>query len=79
MQNHTDGPDPLHINVQKAYELRYWAHTFGCTTDELLAAVNKVGNQTQVVQSYLLKKKPPSNDIFSFMVNWINTTSKRVL
>lgn len=38
------GPqDRARINVNEDHELRYWCGKFGCTADELRAAVGKVG------------------------------------
>ncbi|MCU1326433.1 MAG: hypothetical protein JWN34_1803 [Bryobacterales bacterium] len=35
--------DAQRINVNEAYELRDWSQKFGCTPEQLKAAVAKVG------------------------------------
>ncbi|MCU1325291.1 MAG: hypothetical protein JWN34_661 [Bryobacterales bacterium] len=35
--------DAQRININERYELQYWTEKFGCTIDELKAAVAKVG------------------------------------
>jgi len=35
--------DPQRVNVSNDYEVPYWTDLFGCTTEELQAAVRNVG------------------------------------
>ena len=48
------GPaDRMRINVNEAWELSYWIKEFGCTADQLRAAVNAVGVMVADVRRYL--------------------------
>jgi hypothetical protein len=48
------GPqDAARINVHEDYEVRYWTEKFGCTKEELQAAVNKVGVSAAAVEKAL--------------------------
>jgi hypothetical protein len=45
------GPqDRSRINLDQAYEVRYWSKQLGCTEDELREAVRKVGNSADAVR-----------------------------
>ena len=35
--------DALRVNVNEPYEVEYWCKKFGCTSEELKAAVSKAG------------------------------------
>jgi hypothetical protein len=51
------GPaDRDRINVHEAYEVEYWTKKFGCTAEELKAAVKKVGVMVKDVEAELKKK-----------------------
>ena len=41
------------------YEVRYWSGKFGCTHDELKAAVRKVGVMEKDVEAELRRRKGP--------------------
>jgi hypothetical protein len=45
--------DPNHVNVDDAEDVRYWADKFGCATEELKAAIKKVGPNPQAVRAEL--------------------------
>ncbi len=46
------GPaDRSRINVHEDYELRYWSEKFGCTRDQLKAAVKKAGVTAKDVEA----------------------------
>ena len=45
--------DPTRINVQSAYEVNYWCHTFNCTETRLRNAVLVVGVVAADVKAYL--------------------------
>ncbi len=52
------GPaDRERINVNEDYELRYWSGKFGCSHDELKAAVKKVGVMAKDVEAELKRSK----------------------
>jgi len=46
-------PATNRINVTEDYEVRYWSEKFGVTAEQLLAAVQKVGNSAGAVESEL--------------------------
>jgi Protein of unknown function (DUF3606) len=52
----TGSQDRLRINVHEDYELRDWSKKFGCTHEELKAAVKAVGVMAKDVEAYLKKK-----------------------
>jgi len=54
-KNKTGGPDRSRINVHEAYEVEYWTKKFGCSADELKAAVKKVGVMAKDVEAELKK------------------------
>lgn len=43
---HDDG----HVNIHEDYEIEYWTKQFGCTKEQLLRAVTKVGVSPLVVE-----------------------------
>ena len=48
------GPaDRNRVNVQEQWELRYWCDKFGCTADQLRAAVKSVGVMAVDVERHL--------------------------
>jgi hypothetical protein len=48
------GPqDSSRINMHEDYEVSYWTKKFGCTKQELQAAVNKVGVSAAAVEKEL--------------------------
>jgi hypothetical protein len=52
------GPaDRDRINVHEEYELRYWSEKFGCTHEELKAAVMEVGVMPKEVEAELKRSK----------------------
>jgi hypothetical protein len=51
----TGKPDDSRINVNEAYELRYWTKELGCTEQQLREAVKKVGPMVKDVKRYLSK------------------------
>jgi hypothetical protein len=53
----TGGQDRLRINVNEPYELDSWSKKFGCTHDELRAAVKAVGVMAKDVEAHLKSKK----------------------
>ena len=50
------GLDRQLVSLNEDYEIRDWTKSFGCTEDELRAAVNAVGNSAEKVREYLSKK-----------------------
>jgi hypothetical protein len=53
----TNVQDRTRVNVNKDYELRYWSEKFGCTHDELRAAVKAVGVMAKDVEAHLKSGK----------------------
>lgn len=53
----TGGQDRARINLNEDYEVRDWSRKFGCTPDELKAAVKAVGNEASAVEAQLKGKK----------------------
>jgi len=49
----TSPQDATRINVHEPYEVTYWTKKFGCTADELKAAVNQVGVSAKAVEEAL--------------------------
>ena len=48
------GPaDASRISLQQAHEVAYWTRKFGCTEEQLAAAVKAVGNSAAAVEKYL--------------------------
>lgn len=53
----TGGQDRTRISLSEDYEVRDWSKKFGCTPDELKAAVKAVGNEAAAVEAYLKSHK----------------------
>lgn len=53
----TGWQDDVKINLSQPYEVRDWSKKFGCTEDELRAAVKVVGSGARKVGEYLRAKK----------------------
>jgi hypothetical protein len=53
----TGGQDRKRISLSEDYEVRDWSKRFGCTADELKAAVKAVGNEASAVEEYLKRRK----------------------
>ena len=51
------GQDRTRISLTEDYEVRDWSKKFGCTPDELKAAVKAVGSQASAVELYLKDRK----------------------
>ncbi len=50
------GPaDASRINISEDYEVAYWCKKFGCTKEQLAAAVKAVGVMANKVQQHLSK------------------------
>ena len=47
--------DAARINVHEAHEVRYWTGKFGCTREQLEAAVKAVGVMAKDVEAHLTK------------------------
>lgn len=45
------------MNVHEDYELRYWTGRFGCTAQDLRAAVAAVGTGVSTVESWLRRNR----------------------
>lgn len=56
-KNNRGPADRSRINVHEDYELRYWSDKFGCSHDQLKAAVKAVGVMAADVEAYLKKNK----------------------
>lgn len=50
------GQDRKLISLNEDYEVRDWCKSFGCTEEELRAAVKEVGNSAEAVRARLAKK-----------------------
>jgi hypothetical protein len=51
------GPqDSSRVNMNEDYEVRYWTEKFGCTKEQLQAAVDKVGVSAAAVEKALKAK-----------------------
>ena len=46
--------DGKQINLNQRHEVRYWCRKFGCTKDQLKAAVRAVGTSPDDVEAWLL-------------------------
>ncbi len=44
------------VSFTEEYEIRYWCNLFGCSRQELRAAVRAVGNDADAVRARLKKK-----------------------
>ena len=45
--------DRIRVNVHEAHEMEYWTKKFGCSADQLIAAVKDVGVMVKDVEAYL--------------------------
>ena len=52
-KSQTRAQDAVRVNVHEGYEVGYWCGRFGCTSDELKAAVRKVGVMAKDVEAEL--------------------------
>lgn len=43
------------IDISQVREAYYWAHKFGCTIEQLRAAVKSVGSDAAAVTNYFLR------------------------
>ena len=50
------GLDRQLLSLEEDYEVRDWMKSFGCTEEELRAAVKAVGNSADKVREHLAKK-----------------------
>jgi len=50
-------PDSNRISLDEDYEVRDWTTSFGVTREELIAAVQAVGNSADKVKAYLRERK----------------------
>lgn len=48
-------PDRSRVNVNEPHEVRYWTEKFGCTEEQLRAAVGRVGVMARDVEEALGK------------------------
>jgi hypothetical protein len=48
--------DAIRVNVHEDYELEYWSKHFGCTREQLKAAVKKVGVMAKAVEAELKRR-----------------------
>ncbi|MGY3391540.1 hypothetical protein ACVWW6_004131 [Bradyrhizobium sp. USDA 3311] len=46
-------PDRSKINMDEAFEVKYWTHALGVSKEELQRAVDKVGNSAAAVRKEL--------------------------
>jgi hypothetical protein len=56
-KSNAGGQDRARISLSEDYEVRDWSKKFGCTADELKAAVKAVGHMAVDVEAYLKKNK----------------------
>jgi hypothetical protein len=54
--------DRSRVNVNQPHELRSWCTKFGCTEDQLKAAVARVGVMATDVERFLKTQSSPSAD-----------------
>ena len=52
-ENTSPPEDASRISIHDAHSVEYWTKKFGCTRDELEAAVQKVGVDTFLVEAEL--------------------------
>jgi hypothetical protein len=48
--------DAARVNVHEAYEVEYWTKKFGCTLQQLKAAVQRVGVMAKDVEGDLKRR-----------------------
>lgn len=52
------GPqDRVRINMNEAYEVRYWTQRLGISEERLATAVNEVGSSVAMVEKYLQESR----------------------
>ena len=56
-KGNVDKRDKYAINMLDKYEIEYWSTKFGVSADELLKAVEKVGNSSIDVKEHLKRKQ----------------------
>lgn len=54
-KNKTGSPDNDTIDINDPNEIRNWCRSFGCTKDDLIAAVKAVGKSAKKVKDHLGK------------------------
>lgn len=54
-RNDRGEPDRSRINLNEAYEVRYWTQRFGISEDQLRLAVKARGNSAEQVAGYFGK------------------------
>ena len=52
----TGSPDKKTINLNEAYEVKYWTKELNTTKEDLTEAVNEVGKSVEAVREYLNTK-----------------------
>jgi hypothetical protein len=45
--------DSSRISTSEKWEIQYWTKALGCTEEQLMAAVKKVGNSADAVREFL--------------------------
>jgi hypothetical protein len=55
-------PAVVRINVTEPYSVREWSNKFGCSTEQLRAAVTAVGNVAADVEKHLKPARAPGAD-----------------
>ena len=50
------GLDRQRVSLEEDYEVRDWMKSFGCTEEQLRAAVRAVGHSAEKVREYVSKK-----------------------
>jgi hypothetical protein len=67
-------PAVVRINVTEPYSVREWSNKFGCSIEQLRAAVTAVGNVAADVEKHLRPAPNPGPDSDAlreaFNVNW---------
>jgi len=56
-KGNVDKRDKYAINMLDKYEIEYWSTKFGVSAEELLKAVEKVGNSSIDVKEHLRRKQ----------------------
>ena len=55
---HRAPADRLRVNVSDPWEELYWGEKFGCTSEQLRAAVDAVGVQVSDIRAWLANFRP---------------------
>ena len=62
MKDHRSSPrtarDPTYVDIEDEHETKFWIEKFGCTVEQLRAAVKKVGPHFQAVRAELGRRVP---------------------